>query len=85
MITPEQHVEMRRLYYAEHWTIGTIAAQLVTAGAASTATELRPLVASALRACPRCYKALPWLMLRPELEDSFAERITEQLTAPAND
>jgi transposase len=28
MITPEQHAEIRRLYYAEHWTVGTIAAQL---------------------------------------------------------
>jgi transposase len=28
MITPAQHVEIRRLYYAEHWRIGTIATQL---------------------------------------------------------
>jgi transposase len=28
MITPEQHAEIRRLYYGEHWTVGTIAAQL---------------------------------------------------------
>ena len=28
MITPEQHAAMRRLYYAEHWTVGTIATQL---------------------------------------------------------
>jgi transposase len=28
MITPEQRAEIRRLYYAEHWKIGTIAAQL---------------------------------------------------------
>lgn len=28
MITTEQTAEIRRLYYAEHWTIGTIAAQL---------------------------------------------------------
>jgi transposase len=28
MITPEQHAEIRRLYYAEHWPVGTIAAQL---------------------------------------------------------
>ena len=28
MITPEQHAEMRRLFNAEHWTVGTIAAQL---------------------------------------------------------
>ena len=28
MITPEQHAEIRRLYYGEHWKVGTIAAQL---------------------------------------------------------
>jgi transposase len=28
MITPEQHAEIRRLYYGEHWTVGTIAAAL---------------------------------------------------------
>ena len=28
MIPLEQIVEVRRLYYAEHWKIGTIAAQL---------------------------------------------------------
>ena len=28
MITPEQHAEMRRLYYGEHWTVGTIATAL---------------------------------------------------------
>ncbi len=28
MITPAQRAEIRRLYYAEHWKIGTIAAQL---------------------------------------------------------
>jgi len=28
MITPEQRAEIRRLYYAEHWPVGTIAAQL---------------------------------------------------------
>ena len=28
MITPAQHTEIRRLYYAEHWRVGTIAAQL---------------------------------------------------------
>ena len=25
MITPEQHAEIRRLYYGEHWKVGTIA------------------------------------------------------------
>lgn len=28
MITPEQHAEIRRLYYGEHWTVGTIATNL---------------------------------------------------------
>jgi transposase len=28
MITPALHAEIRRLYYAEHWKVGTIAAQL---------------------------------------------------------
>jgi transposase len=28
MITPEQRAEIRRLYYAEHWKVGTIATQL---------------------------------------------------------
>ena len=27
-MTPEQHAEIRRLYFAEHWTVGTIAAAL---------------------------------------------------------
>ena len=28
MISPETHVEVRRLFYAEHWKIGTIASKL---------------------------------------------------------
>ena len=28
MITPAQRAEIRRLFYGEHWKIGTIAAQL---------------------------------------------------------
>ena len=28
MITPEQHTEIRRLYFGEHWKVGTIAAAL---------------------------------------------------------
>jgi len=28
MITPEQHAEIRRLYFGEHWRVGTIAATL---------------------------------------------------------
>src|SRR3972149_1525274 len=54
MIPPEQIAEARRLYYAEHWKIGTIAAQLglhpdtvrpaVTAGAVSQPKTPRPRV-----------------------------------------
>src|ERR1700704_691587 len=28
MITPEQHAEIRRLYFGEHWKVGTIAGAL---------------------------------------------------------
>ncbi|HEY3384793.1 MAG TPA: hypothetical protein VGK32_23780 [Vicinamibacterales bacterium] len=28
MITPEQHAEIRRLYYGEHWKVGTFATNL---------------------------------------------------------
>jgi hypothetical protein len=28
MITPEQHAEIRRLYFGEHWKVGTIATNL---------------------------------------------------------
>jgi transposase len=28
MITPEQHAEIRRLYFGEHWTVGTIVTNL---------------------------------------------------------
>ena len=28
MISPEQRAEIRRLFYAEHWRVGTIARQL---------------------------------------------------------
>jgi len=28
LITPEQHAEIRRLYFGEHWKVGTIVAQL---------------------------------------------------------
>lgn len=40
MITPEQVAEIRRLFYAEHWKVGTISAQLgVHADAVRTALE----------------------------------------------
>ncbi len=28
MITPEQHAKIRRLYFGEHWKVGTIVAHL---------------------------------------------------------
>ena len=28
MITPEQHAEIRRLYFGEHWKVGTIVTNL---------------------------------------------------------
>jgi len=28
MIPPEQHAEIRRLFYAEHWRVGTIVSTL---------------------------------------------------------
>ena len=28
MIPPEQHAEIRRLYFGEHWKVGTMAAAL---------------------------------------------------------
>jgi transposase len=47
MIPPEQIAEVRRLYYAEHWKIGTIAAQLglhpdTVRAAVATDTSNRP-------------------------------------------
>ena len=48
MITPEQHAEIRRLYYGEHWTVGTIATALgvhhdtVRAAIARGSRKLRP-------------------------------------------
>ena len=47
MIPPEQTAEVRRLYYAEHWKIGTIAAQLglhpdTVRAAVATDTSNRP-------------------------------------------
>ena len=45
MVPPEQRAEIRRLYYAEHWPVGTIAAQFgvhhATVTAAITASTSR--------------------------------------------
>jgi hypothetical protein len=35
MITPEQHAEIRRLYFGEHSRVGTIAAALAPASIAA--------------------------------------------------
>ena len=48
MITPEQHAEIRRLYFGEHWTVGTIAAAL-----AVHHDTVRAAIAHDTRALPR--------------------------------
>src|SRR5207245_2387905 len=67
MITPEQHAEIRRLYYAEHWRIGTIATQLGVH---------HDVVGRVLgRIEPRCPPALP----RPPLLAPFVAFVDETL------
>jgi transposase len=48
MITPEQHAEIRRLYFGEHWKVGTIAAAL-----AVHHETVRAALAHDTRALPR--------------------------------
>ena len=48
MITPEQHAEIRRLYFGEHWTVGTIAA-----GLGVHHDTVRAAIAHDTRALPR--------------------------------
>ena len=62
MITPEQHAEIRRLYFGEHWKVGTIAAALgvhhdtVRAAIAHDTRAVRrgtlPRRRSSIRICP---------------------------------
>ena len=48
MITPEQYAEIRRLYYGEHWKVGTIAAALrLTLGGVGKAQAGEHIVSSA--------------------------------------
>ena len=48
MITPEQHAEIRRLYFGEHWKVGTIATAL-----AVHHETVRAALAHDTRALPR--------------------------------
>ena len=62
MITPEQHAEIRRLYFGEHWKVGTIAAALgvhhdTVRAAIAHDTQARPARhvprrRSSIRICP---------------------------------
>ena len=69
MITPAQHAEVRRLYYAEHWTIGTIATQLGVHHETVAAALNR---ASVLTRGGRCRSTAldPYLPLREHLKRS---------------
>lgn len=69
MITPAQHAEIRRLYYAEHWRVGTIAAQLGLHHETVTAALNR---ASVLTRAGRCRPTAldPFL---PFLRDTLAQ------------
>ena len=66
MITTEQTAEIRRLYYAEHWTIGTIAAQF----------GLHPDTVRAAVATDRFNRAR---LSRPRLTDPYEAFIRETL------
>jgi transposase len=69
MITPEQHAEIRRLYYGEHWKVGTIATALGVhhdTVRAAVALEGRPVPA---RPCRRT-KLDPFL---PFIRDTLAQ------------
>src|SRR5438552_6732219 len=62
MITPEQRAEMRRLFYAEHWKVGTIAAALgVHRDTVCAATEAERFVTHLAR--PRPSRLDPYLPL----------------------
>jgi hypothetical protein len=52
MISPETHVEIRRLFYAEHWKIGTIGSELGIHPDAGTPC-------SGMRSFPRSKPLLP--------------------------
>src|SRR5215469_6127135 len=66
MISPETHVEIRRLFYAEHWKIGTISSELgIHPDAVRHALELN-----------RCPHSRP---LRPSITDPYLEFLRETL------
>jgi transposase len=66
MITPETRAEIRRLYYAEHWKVGTIAMQL-------------GVHRDAVRRVLALDESRPLLRMRPRQLDPYAEFITETL------
>ena len=66
MISPETHVEIRRLFYAEHWKIGTISSELgIHPDTVRHALELN-----------RCPHSRP---LRPSITDAYLEFLRETL------
>lgn len=89
MITPEQHAEIRRLYYGEHWKVGTIIAALslhhetVQAAINDTGTVRRgtcrptplDIRGCAPCACTRwCAIAGVWASLRPVRRVDVSDR-----------
>ncbi len=68
MITPEQHAEIRRLYFGEHWKVGTIAAALGVHH-----DTVRAAIAHDTRALPRG-------LCRPTQLDLYLPFVRETLT-----
>jgi transposase len=68
MITPEQHAEIRRLYFGEHWKVGTIAAALGVHH-----DTVRAAIAHDTRALPRG-------LCRPTQLDRYLPFVRETLT-----
>ena len=70
MITPEQHAEIRRLYYGEHWKVGTIAAALGVHH-----DTVRAAIALDTRAVPRGARAAPTQLdpYLPFVRDTLAQ------------
>jgi transposase len=84
MIPPEQRAEIRRLYYAEHWKIGTIAAALgVHRDTVRTAIEAERFLAPLAR--PRPSRLDPYLPFLRETLERYprlrATRLFEMLRA----
>ena len=69
MITPEQHAEIRRLYFGEHWKVGTIAAAL-----AVHHETVRAALAHDTRALPRSrYRPTQLDPYLPFVRDTLAQ------------